>query len=106
RHRVHTIRAVSAATGATADRELIARFVAGESGAFAALVRRHGAMVQGVCRRVLPCVQDAEDATQAVFLILAKKATSTRWQLSIANWLYGTARRVALKLHRTNSRRL
>lgn len=106
RHRVSTMRAVTAKVATAADRELIARFVAGDSGAFAALVRRHGAMVQGICRRVLPSVQDAEDATQAVFLILAKKAASTRWQLSIANWLYGTARRVALKLHRTNSRRL
>lgn len=100
------LRAVTASAGATSDRELLARFVGGDEASFAALVRRHGAMVQGVCRRVLPCVQDAEDAAQAVFLVLAKKAQSTRWQHSIANWLYGTARRVALKLHRANTRRL
>lgn len=99
------LQVVTASAGATSDRELLARFVGGDESAFAAVVRRHGAMVQGVCRRVLVHLQDAEDATQAVFLILAKKAKTARWQHSIANWLYGTARRVALKLHRSNTRR-
>src|SRR5262245_39167514 len=52
-------------------------------------------MVLGVCRRVLPNSSDAEDACQATFLVLAKKAKSGRWQPSVANWLYLTARKVA-----------
>jgi DNA-directed RNA polymerase specialized sigma24 family protein len=58
-------------------------------------VRRHGPLVLGACRRVLPNVQDAEDACQATFLVLAQKAKSNRWQPSIANRLYTTARKVA-----------
>jgi RNA polymerase sigma factor (sigma-70 family) len=78
------------------DRELLRRFGRDNNqGAFATLVGRHGGMVQGVCRRVLPTVQDAEDACQATFLLLAQKAGSQRWQSSVANWLYTTARRVA-----------
>src|SRR5437879_5139992 len=52
-------------------------------------------MVFGVCRRALPTVQDAEDACQATFLVLAGKTGSGRWQASVANWLYATARKVA-----------
>jgi RNA polymerase sigma factor (sigma-70 family) len=88
------------------DRELLAQFCAGDQSAFAAVVKRHTAMVFGVCRRVLPIVQDAEDACQATFLILAKKATTGRWQSSIANWLYITARRIALTANRAAIRRL
>jgi RNA polymerase sigma factor (sigma-70 family) len=79
------------------DGDLLRRFAAGnDQAAFAALVRRHGGMVLGVCRRVLPNLQDAEDACQTTFLILARKAQSqNRWQASVANWLYATARKVA-----------
>ncbi|MFO0807834.1 MAG: RNA polymerase sigma factor [Gemmataceae bacterium] len=78
------------------DRELLRRYaVEGDEAAFAALVQRHTGMVLGVCRRVLPTVQDAEDACQATFLVLARKAGSVRWQPSAANWLYTTARHVA-----------
>ncbi len=78
------------------DRELLRRFAdAGDEAAFAALFRRHGGMVLGVCRRALPNLQDAEDACQATFLLLARKAGSERWQPSAANWLYLTARRVS-----------
>jgi RNA polymerase sigma factor (sigma-70 family) len=99
-------RAVRAAGGAEAtDRDLLERFAAGDESAFAALVARHGGLVQGVCRRVLPTVQDAEDATQAVFLVLAKKAAGGGWQPSIANWLYTTARRIAAKSNRGTRRR-
>ena len=78
------------------DRDLIRRFAGdGDQAAFAALVRRHGPMVFGVCRRALHNAQDAEDACQATFLVLAQKAKSNRWQPSIANWLYTTARKVA-----------
>src|SRR5258707_9196048 len=78
------------------DCELLRRFAeAGDQSAFAAIVRRHTGLVYGVCRRALSQPQDAEDACQATFLILAEKAKSARWQPSVANWLYTTARRVA-----------
>jgi RNA polymerase sigma factor (sigma-70 family) len=89
---LRTIRSVGAP--APTDRELLARFAAGDQRAFEALVRRHTGMVLGVCRRVLPSVQDAEDACQATFLVLANKAGG-RWQESVANWLYSTARKIA-----------
>jgi RNA polymerase sigma factor (sigma-70 family) len=78
------------------DGELLRRFAAdGDQAAFTALVRRHGPMVLGVCRRALHNDQDAEDACQATFVVLAKKAASGSWQVSVANWLYATARKVA-----------
>jgi RNA polymerase sigma factor (sigma-70 family) len=78
------------------DRDLLRRFAeANDQNAFAALVRRHTGMVFGVCRRCVPTVQDAEDACQATFVILAGKASRVRWQPSVANWLFTPARRVA-----------
>jgi RNA polymerase sigma factor (sigma-70 family) len=89
------MRATDASVAAT-DRELIRRFAdTGDQAAFATLFRRHSGMVLGVCRRTVTNLQDAEDACQATFLILARKAGSNRWHPSLANWLYGTARRVA-----------
>ncbi len=87
--------AIRAAAGSApvSDRDLLARFAEGDQGAFAALFRRHGGMVLGVCRRALPTLQDAEDACQATFLLLSRKAASCRWQPSVANWLYQTAHR-------------
>src|SRR5437764_205722 len=70
------------------DRDLLTRFAsAGDEKAFAALVRRHSDLVMGVCRRSLATEQDAEDAYQATFLVLAQKAVTENWQPSVANWL-------------------
>ena len=86
------------------DAELLGRFAdRRDEAAFALLVRRHGAMVYGVCRRMLPA-PDAEDACQAVFLILAQKARNAAPR-EVANWLYGVARRAALLSRRTIARR-
>jgi len=83
-------------TDARSDRDLLARYVScGDQAAFAALAARHASMVLGVCRRALPKVADAEDACQAVFLLLAQKASRVRWRSSVAGWLYTAARRVA-----------
>ncbi|QJW99884.1 RNA polymerase sigma factor [Frigoriglobus tundricola] len=89
------MRSVEPKSAAT-DRELLLRFAReNDQTAFAALVKRHTPMVLGVCRRALPTVQDAEDACQATFLVLAKRTTGGCWHESVANWLYATARRVA-----------
>ena len=91
------------------DAQLLERFLAGrdESSelAFTALVERHGPMVLGVCRRILADSHDAEDAFQATFLILVRKARSVRVEGSIGRWLYGVAMRVATRgKARTNRR--
>jgi RNA polymerase sigma factor (sigma-70 family) len=88
------------------DRELVARFVRErDQSAFAELVRRHGPVVLGVCRRVTGHPQDAEDAFQAVFLVLARKAARIGNPDLLGNWLYGVAVRVAQKARRSAARR-
>lgn len=85
--------------GVMSDAELLAHFVTQrEASAFEELVRRHGPMVMRVCRRVLANVQDAEDAFQAAFIVLARKASGIAKQGSVGSWLYGVAYRVALQI--------
>lgn len=76
-----------------------------DEAAVAALVRRHGPMVWGVCRRVLHNHHDAEDAFQATFLILVRKAASIMPREMIGNWLYGVAHQTALKARATTAKR-
>jgi len=95
-----------AASTDPSDAQLLERFAARrDEGAFTALLERHGPMVFGVCRRVLRHEQDAEDAFQATFLVLARKAGSRRWRVSVGAWLYAVAQRVALKARTLAARR-
>jgi RNA polymerase sigma factor (sigma-70 family) len=82
----------------SSDAYLLERFALGrDEAAFMALMRRHGQMVWGVCRRVLPQEQAAEDAFQATFLVLVRKARSVSKRAPVRSWLYGVALRVALR---------
>jgi RNA polymerase sigma factor (sigma-70 family) len=92
--------------GGPTDGQLLADFLARRDGAaFEALLRRHGPMVLGVCRRVLGDRHDAEDAFQATFLVLVRKAAGLRDRERVGNWLYGVAYRTALKARAMNARR-
>jgi len=87
------------------DGQLLERFTAQhDEAAFRTLVERHGPLVWSVCRRVLRQTPDAEDAFQATFLVLVRKAGSIRKRASVRSWLYGVARRVAVRA-RTNAGR-
>ena len=89
-----------------AEGQLLRRFVSGrDESAFSTLVSRHGAMVLGVCRRVLGTITDADDAFQATFLVLLRRANSLQDADSLGPWLYGVAWRVASRARAGNSRR-
>jgi RNA polymerase sigma factor (sigma-70 family) len=88
------------------DGQLLERFVTGrDSDAFESLVRRHGPMVLGVCRRVLRAPHDAEDAFQVTFLVLARKAASVSPREMVGNWLYGVAHTTAVRARAANAKR-
>jgi RNA polymerase sigma factor (sigma-70 family) len=88
------------------DADLLARFVANrDDGAFAELVRRHGPAVLAVCRRITRHREDAEDAFQAVFLALARKAAHVRPGAAVGGWLFGAAVRASRKVLTRSSRR-
>src|SRR5947208_3311556 len=81
-----------------ADADLLARFVeTRDEAAFAELLRRHGPVVLGVCRRVLADPHAADDAFQAVFVVLARKADTIRPPGRVGAWLYGVAVKTATK---------
>jgi RNA polymerase sigma factor (sigma-70 family) len=97
------------AGGSRTDAELLECFLSGRDGiaesAFNVLVERHGAMVLGVCRRVLTDPNDADDAFQVTFIVLARKAATINRRESLGNWLYGVAYRTALQARTRASRR-
>jgi RNA polymerase sigma factor (sigma-70 family) len=95
--------------GDLSDSQLLERYLTGcdgaEQAAFAALVERHGPMVLSVCRHVLRNRHDADDAFQATFLVLARKAGSVRNGESLASWLHGIALRAAVRAKGDEARR-
>lgn len=105
---VQHLRAKLSAGGSSdlSDGDLLGVFAATrDEAAFAALLARHGPMVLGVCRRLLGNAADAEDAFQAVFLVLARRAGGLVETRSVSGWLYGTAVRVAMKARTQEARR-
>lgn len=88
------------------DGELLEAFAGRrDAGALAALVQRHGAMVWGVCQRVLRCHHDVEDAFQATFLVFVRKAATIRHKEMVGNWLYGVAHQTAIRARALAARR-
>ncbi len=106
---IQTLFSVGSVGGMT-DSQLLERFLSrrdeGAEAAFAALVSLHGPMVWDVCRNILSDPHAAEDAFQATFLILVRKAGSIRQRDAIGSWLHGVARRVAVRAKATAARRL
>jgi RNA polymerase sigma factor (sigma-70 family) len=103
----HLCRLIGSASGGDlSDGDLLERFLGRrDPAAFAVLVRRHGPTVLGVCRRVLRNAHDADDAFQATFLVLARKARLIGRREALGSWLYGVAYRVALRARADAARR-
>jgi RNA polymerase sigma-70 factor (ECF subfamily) len=94
------------AVGMLSDGELLGQFVKWPEGsAFEAIVERYGPLVWGVCRRVLRDHHDAEDAFQATFLVLARKAASVMPRDKLGHWLYGVAFQTAMKARAARAKR-
>jgi RNA polymerase sigma factor (sigma-70 family) len=103
---VRWFRGVANGSERLSDRQLLQRFrLNRDEAAFAALLERHGSMVLGVCRRVLGCPQTSDDAFQATFLVLFRRAGSLAWRESLGSWLHEVAYRVALKARVSQQRR-
>ncbi|MFO0797391.1 MAG: sigma-70 family RNA polymerase sigma factor [Gemmataceae bacterium] len=100
------LRLAGPSPASTSDRELVRRFVLDRSeAAFADLMARHGPMVLAVCRRHLRDPHAADDAFQATFLVLARRAATVKWKDSIAGWLFEVASRVGRKAAAREARR-
>src|SRR5262245_32447344 len=97
-HLLRCVRRIAAQAGpGPDDAQLLTHYLAdGDLEAFAALVTRHGPMVRRVCPHILGNSHDAEEAFQATFLVLARRAASVRPAGHLAGWLHGVASRVAL----------
>ncbi len=104
---IHSLQRLFGAGTVTAlnEAQLLERFLTRkDESAFEAILRRHGPMILGVCRRILDDPHDVDDAFQATFLVLVKKARSIREHEVLGTWLYGVARRVAVRA-KVNARR-
>jgi RNA polymerase sigma factor (sigma-70 family) len=102
----HVRALAGAAYDSLTDQQLLDHFTRGNDGAaFAVIVRRHGPMILGVCRRILHDRHDADDAFQATFLVLVRRARKLRQPELLGNWLFGVARRVASKAKARSDRR-
>jgi RNA polymerase sigma factor (sigma-70 family) len=104
---LHYLRSTLLPEGADlTDGQLLECFVSRrEPAALEGLVRRHGPMVWGVCRRILQNHHEAEDAFQATFLVLVRRASSIRCRAKVGNWLYGVAHQTALKARANRAKR-
>lgn len=103
---LHHLHHLTGGNSTLTDGQLLGRFVSSrDAAAFELLIRRHGPLVWGICRRILGNAHDAEDAFQAVFLILVRRASSLNLTRTLAAWLHGVACRVAVRARDASFRR-